>query len=566
MADNKPTGPYTERNWRMLTIHLRVIAFCALAFAPLVFLDHWKIALALPLVMHLAFELYCRVQKRHAIYHLYGQITTTREGSEWAAEKFREYFAKWDRRRSAQWWIQQFTHGFLAMGGHKGRFERNDPGSIRIRHHHFGDTDSDPVDAKVLEASILASMKRVLIGSQPGGPELVGESYRESGMAIPSVSEQFTEAVSRGTAGICIIGTGEGGLWEEHLAGGPETRAEVQVGTSNFACRNPDGTFNLELHAATMADPRAVATQVKLSQGAKQDGGNAPGWKVYGRVAKKRGIPEGKDCRSPARNPSIPTIAALVEFVRTIRARTGKVVGVKMAIGSFAEFDAMCAAWAACPEGMPDYLQIDGGEGGTGAAYEEMMKCGGLDASTAIQVADLLLRKHKLRTRVRIVGSAGGFYPEDLIRMHALGADIVASGRGFKYMVGCIGASKCHIGRELSAVERLVNVVRKLRGMPPLGPRGECPTGIAGNGEVINPVERGVWVRAAVTAMYQRTAHLLVGTGLDSLDKFVGSRLRYIELIGVHIWTLRQVEDIIAIERSEWTLDTPAIPESERSA
>ncbi len=553
----KPTGPYVERDWIMLRAHLALVAVSTLTFLPLVFLDHWKIALAVPPVLLGGFEIYCRVQKERAIYHLYGQITSTREGSEWAAEKVRDYFAHWDRRRSAQWWIQQLTHGKLAMGGHKGRFERNDPGSIRIRHrHHRTNRESD----------ILASMRHVRIGSQPGGPELIGSAYRQSGMAIPSITEEATEAMARGAAGLCMIGTGEGGLWEEHLAGGDTSQIELQIGTGNNACRNPDGTFNLEMHAKTMEDPRVVATCVKESQGAKQDGGKAPGWKVYGRVARKRGIPEGQDSFSPDRNPSIDGIHGVVRIVRDIRNRTGKVVAVKMAMGAFSEFDDQCAAWAAEPDGMPDYVQIDGGEGGTGAAFEEVMKCGGMDASTAIQVADLILRRHMLRDRIKIVGSAGGLYPEDLIRMYALGADIVATGRGFKYMVGCIGASKCHIGREPSPLERFVNRMRKLRGMKPLGPRGECPTGVAGNGEVINPIERGRWVRAAVEAMYKRTAHLLVGTGVKTQAEIVGTRLKYVEIIGVHIWTLKQVEDMMRVERAEWTLDSPAIPETERSA
>lgn len=556
MVETKPTGPYTERNWRMLTIHVRVIAFCVLVFPPLVFMDHWKIALALPIAVHLAFELYCRIQKRHAIYHLYGQITTTREGSEWAAEKVRDYFEKWGWRRFAQWWIQQFTHGKKAIGGHAGRIDRDTPGSIRTRHRHFRGNR---------EAAILESMRRVRIGSQDNGPWLYATAYRQSGMAIPSITREATEAMARGTAGLCMLGTGEGGVWEEHHAGGPTTQLEVQIGTGNYGARNPDGTLNQDKHAETMRDPRNVASCLKLSQGAKQDGGKAPGWKVDEAVAMRRGIPVGLDCTSPDINPSIGDIPGLLALTRAIRVRTGKIVGVKMAIGSMAEFDDLCTAWAADPEGMPDYLQIDGGEGGTGAAFEEIMKCSALDASTVIQVADLLLRKHGLRTRIKIVGSAGGFTPEDLVRMYALGADIVAAGRAFKYMVGCIGAKKCHIGREASTLEGVSSRVRQARGMNPLGPRGECPTGIAGNGEVINPVERGRWVRVAVEAVFERTAHLLVGTNVKSQHDIVGTRLKHIELIGVHIWTLAQVEGIIAVERTEWTLDTPAIPETERA-
>lgn len=558
MSENpKPTGPYVERNWIMLRRHLKLLAISVLAVPPLIILGHPWIAFLFPPFVLGTFELYCRVQKERAIYHTQGQLTTVREGSEWSAEKLWDYFLPWTLRRFGQWFLQQFTHGKKAIGGHAGRVDRNASQSLRTRHRHFRGNR---------EAAILASMKRVRIGSQPGGPFLDATAYRQSGMAIPSITRQATEAMARGTAGLCMIGTGEGGLWDEHLAGGEGSQVEQQIGTGNYGARNPDGTFNLDLHAATMSHPNVVATCVKLSQGAKQDGGKAPGWKVDEEVAKRRGIPVGLDCFSPDMNPSIGNIPGLVRFVRDIRNRTGKVVGVKMAIGSFAEFDDLCAAWAASPDGMPDYVQIDGGEGGTGAAFEEIMKCSALDASTVIQVADLLLRKHGLRERIKIVGSAGGFSPEDLVRMYALGADIVASGRAFKYMVGCIGAKKCHIGREPSAFEGLTNLVRRERGLPPLGPRGECPTGVAGNGEVIDPVERGRWVRVAVEAMYERTAHLLLGTSVTSQHDFVGTRLKHVELIDVHIWTLREVENIIAVERADWTLDSPAIPESERSA
>ena len=200
-------------------------------------------------------------------------------------------------------------------------------------------------------------------------------------------------------------------------------------------------------------------------------------------------------------------------------------MGVKLAVGSFLEFDEMCRTWATYPHGIPDYLQIDGGEGGTGAAYEEMMKCGGMPASVAIQVADLLLRKHGLRERVVLVGSAGGYTPEDLVRMYALGADIVATGRAFKYATGCIAAGKCHIA-------------------------GECPTGIASNGDVIDPVERGKWIRAYVEAMYDRTAHLLSLTGISDYREIVGTRRKHVEIVGVPIWTIDQVEAIIALERA----------------
>lgn len=541
MAGNQPTGPYTERNWRMLHIHMALLGISALAFAPLVFLDHWKIALALPIVIHATFEIYCRVQKRHAIYRLYGQATTVREGSEWSAEKFRDYFAAPDHRRYAQWWIQQFTHGFLAMGGHKGRDNRDAKGSLRIRTRNF---------RQVTEPAILASMQNLTIGSQPNGPRAKASSFRQSGMAIPSITREATHAMALGVAGLCWIGTGEGGLWDEHLAGGPETQVEFQIGTAYFGCRNPDGTFNLaRLIQLIIRYPQIVAIQIKLSQGAKQDGGKGPGWKIDEPVAEHRGIEPWKDCFSPPTHSAFIDAKGLAEFVRAVREATGRVVGVKMAIGSFSEFDELCRTWVDRPEGRPDYLQIDGGEAGTGAAYEEVMKCAGLDTSDALQAVHILLTKHGLREDVRVVGSGGGFMPEDLIRMYALGADIVATGRGFKYMVGCIGASKCHIGRNLSTVDHLENAVRKLRGLEPLGPRGECPTGIASNGNIINPVERARWVRAAVTAEFTRTAHLLSMIGVSDYRKIVGTGLRHVEILGVRVWTPAQVEEMIAIEQ-----------------
>ncbi len=527
MADQQASKPYIERDWKMLKRHAACAILCALAIPPLVFLDHWKLALAVPIVVLGAFELYCRTQRSHAIYHLYGQFTTVREGSEWAAEKVRDYFADWEQRRPtsrwSQWWIQNITHGKKAMGGHGSRADRDKAGSVLVRTRNLREDH---------EAEILTSMCSVRIGAQEGAPSIVTGAFRQSGMAIPSITRQATEAMARGVAGWTMIGTGEGGLWKEHLAGGPGAQVEFQVGTGYFGCRNPDGTFSMEKLVALIGEhPEIAAIQVKLSQGAKQDGGKAPGWKVDEEVARRRGIAPWKDCFSPGVHSAFRGADGLARFVRELRRATNRVIGLKMAVGSFAEFDDLCKAWVAFPDGMPDYLQIDGGEGGTGAAYEEMMKCGGMPASVAIQVVDLLLRKHGLRDRVRVVGSAGGYTPEDLIRMYALGADIVATGRGFKYAVGCIAAGKCHIGSETHG-------------------KGECPTGVAANGSVIDPVERGEWVRAYVQAAFERTAHLLSLTGVASYRDIVGSRLRYVDIRDVPIWTLAQVQQVIDAERA----------------
>ncbi len=403
------------------------------------------------------------------------------------------------------------------MGGHGSRADRDKAGSVLVRTKNLR-TNSEP--------AILASMRNVRIGSQGDQPFLVTGAFRQSGMATPSITCEATEAMARGTAGLCLMGTGEGGLWPQHLVGGPDAQIEFQVGTGYFGCRDKDGAFDVAaLCNVVLSNPSVVAVEVKLSQGAKQDGGKAPGWKIDAEVAERRGIEPWKDCFSPPTHSAFAGVTGLVGFVSRIRQKTSRVVGVKLAIGSFLEFDEMCRTWATYPHGIPDYLQIDGGEGGTGAAYEEMMKCGGMPASVAIQVADLLLRKHGLRDRVTLVGSAGGYTPEDLVRMFALGADIVATGRAFKYATGCIAAGKCHIA-------------------------GECPTGVASNGEVIDPVERGKWIRAYVEAMYERTAHLLSVTGISDYREIVGTRRKHVEIVGVPIWTLDQVEAIIALERA----------------
>lgn len=331
--------------------------------------------------------------------------------------------------------------------------------------------------------------------------------------------------MARGTSGLCLMGTGEGGLWPQHLVGGPDAQIEFQIGTGYFGCRGADGAFSMSaLRNVVHDNPSVAAIQIKLSQGAKQDGGKAPGWKVDEEVAKRRGIEPWKDCFSPPTHSAFSGACGLADFVHRVRENTRRVVGIKLAIGSFLEFDQMCESWTLLNATVPDYLQIDGGEGGTGAAYEEMMKCGGMPASVAIQVADLLLRKHGLREHIVLVGSAGGHTPEDLVRMYALGADIVATGRAFKYATGCVAAGKCHIA-------------------------GECPTGVASNGEVIDPVERGKWIRAYVEAMYERTAHLLSIAGIDDYREIVGTRRKHVEIVGVPIWTIDQVESIIALER-----------------
>jgi glutamate synthase domain-containing protein 2 len=274
-----------------------------------------------------------------------------------------------------------------------------------------------------------------------------------SAMSYGSLSANAIRALNKGAkAGGFFHDTGEGGVSPYHREHGGDLVWEL--GSGYFSARTPDGRFDPAMFADVAADPQIKMVELKLSQGAKPGhGGVLPAAKVTEEISRIRGVPMGQDCISPAHHAVFSTPIELLEFVARMRELSGgKPAGFKLCIGHPWEFMAICKAMLATGI-TPDFIVVDGKEGGTGAAPLEFMDHVGMPLRDGLSFVHNALVGVGLRDRVRIGASGKITSAFDMARVLALGADWCNSARGFMFAVGCIQAQSCHTG--------------------------ECPTGVA---------------------------------------------------------------------------------------
>ncbi len=266
-----------------------------------------------------------------------------------------------------------------------------------------------------------------------------------SGMSFGSLSGRAVEALNKGCAlAGALQGTGEGGISPHHLHGGDLL---WQIGTGYFGCRNPDGTFSLDRVVETVASAPVRAIEIKLSQGAKPGlGGMLPGAKVTPEIAAIRGVPVGVDCKSPAGHSAFHDIDGLLELVETIADATGLPVGIKSAVGEGGFWDDLTLRMARTGTG-PDFVTIDGGEGGTGAAPLSFSDHVSLPFRWGFTRVYRRFAERDLTDATVFIGSGKLGLPETALAAMALGCDMVNVGRTAMFAVGCIQAQRCHTDR-----------------------------------------------------------------------------------------------------------------------
>lgn len=267
-----------------------------------------------------------------------------------------------------------------------------------------------------------------------------------SAMSYGALSANAVLSLNKGAQqGGFFHDTGEGGVSPHHRVHGGDLVWEV--GSGYFGCRGDDAGFDPQKFRETASDPQIKMVELKLSQGAKPGhGGVLPAAKVTAEIAAIRGVPMGQDCVSPAHHSAFSTPVGLLEFVAQMRELSGgKPAGFKLCIGHPWEFLAICKAMV--QTGItPDFIVIDGKEGGTGAAPVEFMDHIGMPMRDGLTFAHNALVGIGMRDRVRI-GAAGKIASAyDMARVLALGADWCNSARGFMFAVGCIQAQSCHTG------------------------------------------------------------------------------------------------------------------------
>jgi len=427
------------------------------------------LALALALAI-MFFYLWDITQKRHTILRNYPVIGHLRYFFEELGEYFRQYFFLGDRDerpfdRSTRSWVYRMAKDESDVIGFGSTYDLHEPGALIFVNEAFAVLDSDRL---------------------PTPPLTIGEGWCEkpfvarslvnvSGMSYGAISQPAVRALSRGAAKAgCWMDTGEGGLSPYHLEGGCDII--MQIGTAKYGVRDDDGNLSMTKLREIAAHDTVRAFEIKLSQGAKPGkGGVLPGVKVTAEIARIRGIPEGTDSLSPNRHLDIANIDQLLDMVLRIRDATGKPVGVKTALGGPAFMHQLTEGIARRGLGdAPDFLVIDGGEGGSGAAPQALADHVGMSINEALPHAVDSLMLAGLKERIKVVASGQLVTPARAAWALACGADYVNSARGFLFSLGCIQALRCH--------------------------KNTCPTGITTH----NPkLQRGL----VVEEKFERVAH-----------------------------------------------------------
>jgi glutamate synthase domain-containing protein 2 len=287
---------------------------------------------------------------------------------------------------------------------------------------------------------------RVLMGGHSCKQPYSHSVFSISAMSFGALSAAAVRALNIGARkGGFAHDTGEGGISSYHRENGGDLIWEV--GSGYFGCRTPDGKFDPDKFAREAQTPQVKMIELKISQGAKPGhGGVLPGPKVTAEIAQARGVPEGVDCISPARHSAFSTPIEMLHFIAKLRELSGgKPTGFKFCLGHPWEFFAICKAML--ETGItPDFIVVDGAEGGTGAAPIEFTDHVGTPLQEGLLLVHNTLVGLNLRPRIRVGGSGKIISAFEIARTMALGADWCNSGRGFMFALGCIMAQTCHTG------------------------------------------------------------------------------------------------------------------------
>jgi glutamate synthase domain-containing protein 2 len=284
---------------------------------------------------------------------------------------------------------------------------------------------------------------KVLIGGTDCSQPYSASLYNVSAMSFGSLSKNAVMALNKGAKiGGFYHNTGEGGVSPYHLQGGDLC---WQIGTGYFGCRNKEGGFSAPNFIENATRPEVKLIELKLSQGAKPGhGGVLPGVKNSPEIAKIRGVEPHTTVLSPPSHSEFDTPEGLLEFIQRLRFLSGgKPTGFKLCVGDTIELEAICKAMVNL-QIYPDFITVDGAEGGTGAAPLEFANHVGMPLHVGLVLVDELLKKYGIRDKMKLIASGKIFSAFDMIRAFALGADLCCSARAMMLAIGCIHAQKCN--------------------------------------------------------------------------------------------------------------------------
>ncbi|UFU00185.1 FMN-binding glutamate synthase family protein [Radiobacillus kanasensis] len=364
---------------------------------------------------------------------------------------------------------------------------------------------------------LLDDADAIVIGKQTRQPFKVKGQIGMSAMSYGSLGNRAITALSEGL-GIAKgtwMNTGEGGMSDYHLKGGVDII--MQIGPGLFGVRDKEGNFSWDALLEKSKIPEVKAFEIKLAQGAKTRGGHIDAEKVTEEIAKIRMVEPYKSIDSPNRFKEFSDLPSLFKFLEKVREHSGKPVGMKVVIGSSHEADELAKAIKETGMG-PDFITIDGGEGGTGASYQELADSVGLPIRSALPLVDNALRKYGVRDNLKIIASGKLFSPDRIAIALAMGADLVNIARAFMITVGCIQALQCQ--------------------------SNSCPVGVATTDPDLQKglvIEEKKWRTANyLITMRKGLFRLSAAAGLDSPTKFSREHIVYRDEKG-RTWSLEDI-------------------------
>jgi glutamate synthase domain-containing protein 2 len=379
-------------------------------------------------------------QRRHAILRNYPVIGHFRFLLEYIRPEMRQYFLESDNEAAPFSRAQRS----LVYQRAKGESDKR-PFGTQL---DVGAEGYEWINHSIAPTKIASHDFRVTVGTAASGctQPYAMSVFNISAMSFGALSANAILALNHGAKrGGFAHDTGEGSISQYHRVHGGDLVWEI--GSGYFGCRNDDGSFNAEKFGANARDPQVKMVELKLSQGAKPGhGGVLPGPKVTAEIAAARGVPIGVDCVSPAAHSAFSTPVEMMHFIAYLRELSGgKPTGFKLCIGHPWEWFAIVKAMQATGI-TPDFIVVDGAEGGTGAAPLEFTDHVGAPLQEGLLLVHNTLKGVNLRGRIRL-GCAGKVVSAfDIARMMALGADWCNSARGFMFALGCIQAQTCHTG------------------------------------------------------------------------------------------------------------------------
>jgi len=378
-------------------------------------------------------------QKKSAIRRNFPVIGRFRYFFESLGEYFRQYFFAQDREempfnRAQRSWVYRAAKGIdntIAFGSTR---DLRPSGTIIFVNCPY----------PVLERDIAPASAKT-IGPYAREPYTTNSIFNVSAMSFGAISKPAVLALSKGSAMAGNwMNTGEGGLSPYHLEGGADII--FQIGTAKYGVRDKDGALSDEKLKAVAAHKQVKMIEIKLSQGAKPGkGGILPGAKVTREIASIRGIPVGEDSISPNRHPEVAAAEDLLDMINRVREVTGLPVGFKTVIGAYGWLDELFdLVLQRGVESAPDFITVDSGDGGTGAAPMSLMDCVGLPIRESLPLVVDIIRKFGLQDRMRVIASGKLITPAEAAWALCVGADFINSARGFMFSLGCVQALQCN--------------------------------------------------------------------------------------------------------------------------